>query len=47
MPWPRQALPEMSAGHEDAAAATLSAARSDALSNDELDLLRDRFGLEA
>ncbi len=42
-----QALREISAGHEDAAAAILSAARLDGLSNEELELLCDRFGVEA
>ncbi len=41
-----EALREISAGHEEAAQAVLSAARLDALSNAELEALCDRFGVE-
>ncbi len=41
-----EALREISAGHEDAAQAVLNAARLDALSNEELKALCDRFGVE-
>lgn len=39
-----EALAEISAGHENAAAAVLGAARLDALSNAELEALCRRFG---
>jgi hypothetical protein len=42
-----EALREISAGHEEAAAAVLNAARLDGLSNDELEGLCERFGVEA
>ena len=42
-----EALREISAGHEEAAAAVLNAAGLDALSNAELEALCDRFGIEA
>ena len=42
-----QALREISAGHEDAAAAIVSAAGLHGLSNQELEVLCDRFGVEA
>jgi len=42
-----QALREISAGHEDAATAILSAAGLDGLSNEQLELLCNRFGAEA
>ena len=41
-----QALREISAGHEEAAAAILSAAGLGVLSNDELEELCARFGVE-
>ena len=41
-----EALREISAGHEEAAAAVLNAAGLDALSNAELEALCDRFGIE-
>jgi hypothetical protein len=41
------ALREISAGHEEAAAAILSAAGLDRLSNQELEALCARLGLEA
>jgi hypothetical protein len=42
-----EALREISAGHEEAAAVILSTARLDGLGNDELEELCDRFGVEA
>jgi hypothetical protein len=42
-----EALREISAGHEEAAAAVLNAAWRDGLSNAELADLCDRFGVEA
>lgn len=42
-----EALREISAGHEESAAAVLEAARLDHLSNVELEALADRFGTEA
>ncbi len=42
-----EALREISAGHEQAATALLDAAGLSALSNDELEDLRARFGVEA
>jgi hypothetical protein len=42
-----EALREISAGHEEAAAAVLNAAWLDGLSNAELADLCDRFGVEA
>jgi hypothetical protein len=41
-----EALREISAGHEEAAAAILSTAGLDRLSNDELEALCARFGLD-
>jgi hypothetical protein len=41
-----EALREISAGHEEAAAAILGAAGLDRLSNQELEALCARFGLE-
>ena len=41
-----EALREISAGHEEAAAAILSATRLDGLRNDELEDLCDRFGVQ-
>jgi hypothetical protein len=41
-----ETLREISAGHEEAAAAILSAAGLDRLSNEELEALCARFGLE-
>ena len=41
-----EALREISAAHEEAAMAVLFAARLDGLSNDELEELCDRFGVE-
>jgi hypothetical protein len=41
-----EALREISAGHEQAAAAILDAAGLDGLSNDELEALCTRYGLE-
>ena len=41
-----EALREISAGHEEAAAAVLNAAGLDVLSNAELEALCDRFGIE-
>jgi len=41
-----EALREISAGHEEAAAAVLNAAGLDALSNAELETLCDKFGIE-
>jgi hypothetical protein len=42
-----EALREISAGHEEAAAAILGAADLDALSNADLEALCARFGTEA
>jgi hypothetical protein len=41
-----EALREISAGHEEAAAAVLNAAGLDALTNAELETLCDKFGIE-
>jgi len=41
------ALREISAGHEEAAAVVVAAAGLDGLSNEELEALCARFGLEA
>ena len=41
-----EALREISAGHEEAALAVLNAAGLDGLSNEELEELCDRFGVE-
>jgi hypothetical protein len=42
-----EALAEISAGHEEGAAAVLTAARLDALTNAGLEALCARFGVEA
>lgn len=41
-----EALVEVRAGHEDAAQAVLYAARLDTLTNGELEVLCERFGVE-
>lgn len=47
-PWPPpQTLREISAGRQEAAAAIPPAAGLDGLSNEELEDLCDRFGVEA